>query len=387
VTLATRTNVLVLQHPREAHKAVGTARIAKLCLPSAEIAVGVTLAEHAAVRAAQADPERELIVLYPGPGARDLARERPDGPATLVVIDGTWAHARALVRNNPWLAKLPRYAFTPAQPSEYQIRREPKPHYVSTIEALAEALTLLENDGRDFAALREPFRAMVNKQLEYAARSLGGRKRERRRDGSNATARLPQKLASPNLVCLMGEANAWPHDRELGRPAYPHELVQLLLVRVHEPEAGLELFARPRAPLASSPITHGKLTRERLLGGLSFVELCQGVQTFLRPDDVVCTWGPYVAKLFRHEGGVLPESVLDLRKVMGDFTRARPGTLEETTQALGLEAEALGEGRAGRRLALLLSVARYLSAHASALPLTPGSASCDGAQQERRAPI
>jgi hypothetical protein len=284
------------------------------------------------------------------------------------VIDGTWAHARALVRNNPWLADLPRYAFTPAQPSEYQIRREPKPHYVSTIEALAEALALLERDGRDFAELRTPFRAMVNKQLEYAARSPGGRKRERRRDGSNATARLPQNLVSPNLVCLMGEANAWPHDRQLGRPAHPHELVQLVLVRVHAPKGRLELFARPRFPLASSPITHGKLTSEQLHAGLPFDQLCQGVQTFLRPDDVICTWGPYTAGLFRRDGGVLPERVLDLRKVMGDFTRARPGTLEATVESLGLREASLGEGRAGQRLAMLLSVARYLSERAHAAP-------------------
>ena len=39
--IATRTKVLVLQHPREEDKAVGTARMAALCLESAEVAVGI----------------------------------------------------------------------------------------------------------------------------------------------------------------------------------------------------------------------------------------------------------------------------------------------------------------------------------------------------------
>jgi len=77
VTLPTRTRVLVLQHPREAEKAVGTARIARLCLPQAEIAIGVRLGEHPAVRAALSDPARPPIVLYPGPEARDLTLEPP----------------------------------------------------------------------------------------------------------------------------------------------------------------------------------------------------------------------------------------------------------------------------------------------------------------------
>lgn len=370
VSLPTRTRVLVLQHPREADKAIGTARIAQLCLPSAQIVVGVELANHALVRAALSDATRAPVVLYPADDARDLAREPPHGEVTLIVLDGTWAHARALVRKNPWLAALPRYAFAPARASEYRIRREPRPHYVSTLEALAEALALLERDGRDFAELRTPFRAMVDMQLSYAARSAGGRRRERRRREIDVRARLPGELARARLVCLMGEANAWPHDRALKRPPYPHELVQLVLARVLAPggeradaderAATLELFARPRTPLASAPIVHGRLSRDELVAAPSWEELVRRAHAFLRADDVICTWGPYAAGLFARAGGALPTS-LDLRKVVGDLTHARPGTLEDTVQRFGLTHAALGAGRAGERAGMLHALAAHLA--------------------------
>src|SRR5688572_27885336 len=84
--VVTRTRVLVLQHPREHDKAIGTARIAALCLPRAEVAVGVDFREHARVRALLSDPAHPAVVLYPGPRARDLTVEPPSGPVTLVVI-------------------------------------------------------------------------------------------------------------------------------------------------------------------------------------------------------------------------------------------------------------------------------------------------------------
>ena len=364
VSVPTRTPVLILQHPREAGRAINTARIAKLCLPNAEIAVGVALAEHPSVRAACSAQDRQPVVLYPGAGARDLATDPPRSPVTLIVIDGTWAHARALVRENPWLASLPQYAFTPSRESEYRIRREPAPNYVSTVEALAEALAWIEGEPERFAALRTPFRAMVEKQLEYAARSQGGRRRLRRRE-EGGRPRLPAALASGRLVCLMGEANAWPHDRALRRPPYPHELVQLALARTAPVTEQLELFARPRAPLASSPFVHGRLTRAQLEGGLSIEALRARAAQFVQPDDVVCTWGTYSLDLLAREGGPLPQVVIDLRKVVGDYLGHRPGTLEQSTAELGLSHAPLATGRAGERLGMLSAITRHLSGDGS----------------------
>src|SRR6185437_11532742 len=93
------------------------------------------------------------------------------GPITLVVVDGTWSQARKLVRLNPAMAALPRYAFRPSRPSEYRIRREPSEECVSTLEALIHVLGVLEGDRERFLPMMLPFRAMVDAQVAFAAAS------------------------------------------------------------------------------------------------------------------------------------------------------------------------------------------------------------------------
>ena len=135
----TKTRVVVLQHPRERDKPIGTARMATLCLPHSELHQGVRWDAAALDRVLDdpTDPGRTPVLLYPGKGRhRRDARPADRGQSRLVVVDGTWWQARKLVRENPRLSALPRYAFTPPEPSQYRIRREPQETYVSTIEAL-----------------------------------------------------------------------------------------------------------------------------------------------------------------------------------------------------------------------------------------------------------
>jgi DTW domain-containing protein YfiP len=360
--LETRTRVLVLQHPRERDKAVGTVRIAALCLPTAEVFVGVDFSAHARLNALLSDAERPAVLLYPGPDARDLAREPPSGPVNLVVIDGTWHQARALLRRNPRLRKLAHYAFSPQRPSEYRIRREPRGDYVSTVEALAVALSVLEDGSQDFQALLAPFRAMVSVQLDFAARSAGGRQRTRRRGAENprvTRGRLPGLLLEPGLLCVGAEANAWPHDRARGGPPYPHELVHWLALRPHD-HTRFEALLAPRLPLARSPVIHAQLDAGELSAGLQVADFLEAWHAFARPDDVLCAWGHYGTDLLRREGGVLPERSIDLRKVAGDYLKRRPGSLEELVLELSLAWTARGRGRGGARLGMLEAVARFL---------------------------
>jgi hypothetical protein len=306
------------------------------------------------------------VLLYPGPGARDLASDPPSGPVTLVVVDGTWHQARALLRNNPWLAELPRYAFAPAQPSEYRIRREPKAEYVSTVEAVTTALGLLERDPARVAPLLAPFRAMVDVQLGYAARSSGGRKRLRRRGGNTAPARLPALLAQRSLVCVAGESNGGRRDPRSGVAAQPHELIYWTALRI-EDGARFEALIAPRRPLTSSPMKYGRLDEDAVRGGGSAAELVAGWQAFVRADDVVCFWGEYALELFRAEGADPGARLVDMRKVMGDYLQRRPGAPEALVAELGLAWQACGLGRGGDRLGVLVALTRWLADRASGL--------------------
>lgn len=366
VPIPTRTRVLVLQHPREREKAIGTARIAALCLPHSEIVVGVDFSQHPRVQSLLRDPARPAVVLYPGAGAKDVTREPPEGDVTLVVIDGTWHHAKAITRDNPWLAELPRYAFAPEKPSEYRIRSEPQEDYVSTIEALALTLGALEGNPARFQSMLEPFRAMVDVQVGFASRSTGGRRRLRRRRDNPAASRLAGELLSPNLVCMAAEANAWPYDHATKKARFPEEIVYLAAARL-DGSGDFEAFVAPEQPLAFSPMKHARLAEAQVRSGVTREAFRAAWQAFLRPDDILCVWGTYGINLLRRHHTTLPERILDARKVSGDLLKRRPGSVEDLVEALALPFQACGSGRGGDRLGMLVSVTRHLVARAGSL--------------------
>jgi len=364
-TLATRNQVLVLQHPRERDKAVGTAHMASLCLPGSHVAVGVDFSRDRAVERLLHDPAAPPILLFPSEDAHDLDSAPPSQRVTLVVIDGTWHQARALLRKNRALLDMPRYGFRPQRPSEYRIRREPRLDYVSTIEAMALALGALERDPARFEALLQPFRAMVDMQLAYAERSTGPRHRVHRRHHADARSRLPALLREPQLLCLSAESNAWPHDRGLGRPACPHELIHLVAERPGD-GSRFEMVLAPRQPLSRSPMVHARLDESAVRGGHSLRELHEGFRAFARPDDVICHWGPYGITLAEEAGLALGARLVDIRKVVGDVQKKRSGSLEDVVTAQRLPHHARGLGRAGERLGMLAAITQWLAAQASA---------------------
>ena len=358
--LDTTTRIVILQHPRERDMPIGTARMATLCLPRAELHVGIDWSAHAGLASALGDPARPPILLYPGPGARDILREPPPGPVTLVVVDGTWSQARGVVRDNPVLRALPRYAFDPPEPSQYQIRREPSAECVSTIEALMHVLGVLEHDPPRFRVLLDPLRAMIAAHLGHRSDvAPGPRPRRRLRPRIPKLPRIPPALVErwPDVLCVVGEANAWPY-----RDGGGDELVHWLACR---PATG-ETFAAVCAPeLALSPSTtfHTGLAEATLLAAPPRAALLAEFARFVRASDVIVAWGHYSPDLFAASGGVLPGERLDLRAEGQRLTNVKLGTLEEHAATLG-GFSAWAPGRGGRRIAALATVVHHLRAGA-----------------------
>ncbi|MBX7080915.1 MAG: DTW domain-containing protein [Nannocystaceae bacterium] len=348
--IPTRTRVVLLQHPRERDVAIGTARMASLCLPESSLHVGVSWDRDAGLAAALADPARPPILLYPGPGARDLAVAPPPGPVTLVVVDGTWSQTKTLVRDNRCLAALPRYAFVPPRPSEYRIRKEPSDHHVSTIEALMHVLGVLEGEPERFAAMLQPFRAMVDMQLQHierhrARRSKLPRQRVRR---SPLPAVLHER--APDVLCVYAEANAWPHGSP-NRPRGSHgELVHWLAVRPHD-GTRFDMILAPRGPLAPRVSAHIELSPELITAGVSPEAFLDAWAAFVRDDDVLVCWGGLAMTLLRQLGGRMPATRVDLRPIAAAITRSRAGAIDGFAARMTEHAApAAGRGRGGRRL-------------------------------------
>mgnify|MGYP001810200828 CR=1 FL=1 len=187
--------VLILQHPQEPDKELGSALLTTLILANSRLRTGFSVPNLSAALGRPADPSK-WIVLYLGSkykfqktaeqaesyGHSELAfYNRKDEPLLLdpagiegvVAIDGTWAQAKALWWRNPWLLKLTRAAVLPRSRSRYgELRREPRRECVSTIEAIAYTLEALGDDPAIPQALVEAFGELVRR---YRDRGKAGK--------------------------------------------------------------------------------------------------------------------------------------------------------------------------------------------------------------------
>ena len=189
--------ILILQHPQEQDRVLGTAGLLAGTLGNARVAVGLSWRNLGHALGRPAEP-RNWGVLYlgsaqaraPGKGGGPLiALDRKGEPLAdqaaaraglegLVALDGNWTQAKALWWRNAWLTRLRRFIVVPDSPSLYgNLRREARPDAVSTLEAVALALSVLERDTTVRERILAPFRELVSK-----ARAAGGGapKRDRR---------------------------------------------------------------------------------------------------------------------------------------------------------------------------------------------------------------
>lgn len=163
--LASRTRVLILQHPSEVRHALNTARLAALGLSNAELLVGEVFESLTALLQ---QPGYRTCLLFPGEQAQALlafAEQHSELPLLLVVPDGTWRKARKLLHLNPLLAALPRVVLPAGLQSRYRLRKAPMPGALSTIEAIVTALNTVEEPAC-FDTLLKPFEVLIEGQIK-----------------------------------------------------------------------------------------------------------------------------------------------------------------------------------------------------------------------------
>lgn len=138
-TLPTATRVVIVRHHDEITRGSNTGRLAHLALTNSEILdYGGRLGQP------QLPATDGAWLLFPaGPVA-----EAPIVPAprALIVLDGTWAQARKMFRKMSALRGLPMLRLPEAPMPAERLRASPGPGQVSTIEAIARAMRLLEGE-------------------------------------------------------------------------------------------------------------------------------------------------------------------------------------------------------------------------------------------------
>lgn len=136
----TRTHVVIVRHHLERHRSSNSGRLAHLALPNSEL-----LDHGGAGGFARLGAREGAWLLFPEGEPRTRAPEPL--PRQLIVLDATWSQARRMYRKLAELRGLPILRLPEsARASEARLREAPSPDRVSTIEAIAAALRLLEGD-------------------------------------------------------------------------------------------------------------------------------------------------------------------------------------------------------------------------------------------------
>lgn len=144
--------------------------------------MGHDYSHDATVNTILGDARRHCVLLYPGATSFNLSTAIPtelklcpdDRRLTVFVVDGTWATAKKTVNLSDNLKTLKRICFSPAQPSAFRVRQQPRPECHSTIEAIYHTIDLIgPAHGFDLASraheqLLFTFEKMVARQIELA---------------------------------------------------------------------------------------------------------------------------------------------------------------------------------------------------------------------------
>ena len=163
--LESRTQIILFTHPKEAKRALGTGPLLQLCLKRVVKLVAKEFPDPEKDPNFHQQLKAQPLLLYPGRDAVELSRT--ETPLSLILIDARWDQARIMLNRSEWLKRLPR-ATIPFQQSGYMWRRQPAPGCVSTLEAAAEALRILEPHGQQLkSALLQPFQKMVQLQCQF----------------------------------------------------------------------------------------------------------------------------------------------------------------------------------------------------------------------------
>ncbi|MFT3770435.1 MAG: tRNA-uridine aminocarboxypropyltransferase [Minicystis sp.] len=162
-----RTRVVLLIHRAEIRKSTNTGRLVTRVLAGAELRLR---GEHDAPARAPL-PQGRRLLLYPLPGARLLSPADALGePAVLLVPDGNWPQARRTALRDPDAIGAEPVILPAGAPSRYQLRAAPREDALSTMEAVARAMGILEGPEVE-RHLMEAFDAFVDRSMRAAGRA------------------------------------------------------------------------------------------------------------------------------------------------------------------------------------------------------------------------
>ncbi len=299
-------------------------------------------------------------LLYPGRNAVTLS-EIPahQVPEQLVVIDGTWAQSKTILRDLPQLQRLPCFKLAPSQPGQYRIRLEPTDTSLSTVEATVQALQAIEPETPGLEQLLVAFDTMVQRQLDHPSVGRGAYSNGPK---SGQTVNVPKALLGEptRIVVAYGEAGYRDPKRLTAG-----ETVRPPLFWVAQRLGEQKVFARaiePDVELTPSFLKHLELSKQHFESAISIDAFRDHWQCFVQADDILVVYNRGSICLLENVGADFVE-LMTLKLI--NFDQQTTGqTLCEFVHSRKLPGPASNpdHGRAGRRLANAVALVDYLRA-------------------------
>lgn len=143
-------HVSLIVHVRELKLTSNTAQFVEKLLPAnSRIFIRGRVNENFEAQPVMDTSNHRPLFLYPHEDAvelnEDFKRLHP-GPYHLIVPDGNWHQARRVRKREEVFQSIPAVKLPPGINAEYRLRKAPQPEWVSTFEATAHALGILEGE-------------------------------------------------------------------------------------------------------------------------------------------------------------------------------------------------------------------------------------------------
>ena len=167
------TEFVIVSHVKEMVRASNTARLVRLALPDTRIFLRGSRWEN--IPPSEFRRENGFVfLLYPSDDARiidDAFVKAHAGPWQVVVPDGSWRQASGAVRREEGLRNLPRIKLPPGPPSRYVLRTQAFPDRVSTFEAVARVVGIIEGPEKQ-KLMEDYFDEMIRRNRMHTRKSI-----------------------------------------------------------------------------------------------------------------------------------------------------------------------------------------------------------------------
>ncbi len=162
--LSTEIELIILQDPSEVKQAKSSVKLMQAVCDKLQVFVGETSDDFVELQGYLAKQSKPILLLYPSECSQSLNEFSQSQSVILLLLDGTWKKAYKLLQLNPWLHQFHAVHLNLDSPSNYTIRKAKRSDSLSTLEAAAMAIQILE-PMTDISPLTDALLALIEQHL------------------------------------------------------------------------------------------------------------------------------------------------------------------------------------------------------------------------------